>query len=112
MMIINALKRNVKNKHFHSTDSFTWKKLFVDPQQYVPYFIFVCFARSSAELIGEAIFEEVKKAEIDGMKDNMIDTDNLTSQVGSVGGNHDEGKEPPHTRNHSGGNGSKTFISS
>ena len=36
----------------------------VDPQQYVPYFIFVCLARSSAELMGEAIFEDVRKAAV------------------------------------------------
>ena len=42
----------------------TEKKLLVEPQQYVPYLIFVCFARSSAELIGDAILDEVRKAEI------------------------------------------------
>ena len=41
----------------------TPKNALVDPQQYVPYLIFVCFARSSAELTGDAIFEAVKKAE-------------------------------------------------
>jgi len=39
-----------------------WKNALVDPQQYVPYLILVCLARSSAELIGESIFAAVKKA--------------------------------------------------
>ena len=42
----------------------TLKKEFVEPQQYVPYFIFVCFERSSAELTGDDILELVKKAEL------------------------------------------------
>ena len=41
----------------------TLKKPLVDPQQYVPYLIFVCLARSSAELTGEAILDAVRKAE-------------------------------------------------
>ena len=42
--------------------SLTPKKAFVDPQQKVPYLIFVCFARSSAEFTGDDIFDAVKKA--------------------------------------------------
>jgi hypothetical protein len=41
----------------------TLKKPLVDPQQYAPYLIFVCLARSSAELTGEAILDAVRKAE-------------------------------------------------
>ena len=40
----------------------TLKKAFVEPQQYVPYLIFVCLERSSAELTGEDILELVRKA--------------------------------------------------
>ena len=39
-----------------------WKKALVEPQQYVPYLILVCLARSSALLIGESILAAVKKA--------------------------------------------------
>ena len=41
----------------------TLKNPLVDPQQYVPSLIFVCLARSSAELTGEAILDAVRKAE-------------------------------------------------
>ena len=40
----------------------TWKKALVEPQQYVPYLIFVCLARSAAELIGVPILAAVKNA--------------------------------------------------
>ena len=40
----------------------TPKKALVDPQQNVPYLIFVCLARSSAEFTGDDIFDAVKKA--------------------------------------------------
>ena len=40
----------------------TLKNEFVEPQQYVPYLILVCLARSSAEFTGDDILDAVKKA--------------------------------------------------
>ena len=40
----------------------TLKKFFVDPESKVPYWISVCFARSSADSIGVNILSTVKKA--------------------------------------------------
>ena len=58
---MNAVKpQTIWSQMYYLTE----KKLLVEPQQYVPYLIFVCFARSSAELIGDAILDEVRKAEI------------------------------------------------
>ena len=40
----------------------TLKNCFVDPESNVPYFISVCFDRSSALPIGESILSTVRKA--------------------------------------------------
>ena len=78
----------------------TLKKEFVEPQQYVPYFIFVCFERSSAELTGDDILELVKKAEL-CLLSNLSEyfvcvRDKITGEISSVGGHHDQREEPPH----------------
>ena len=40
----------------------TRKKALVDPDSRQPYFIFVCFAKSSADSIGDSIRSTVRKA--------------------------------------------------
>ena len=40
----------------------TLKKLFVEPDDMVPYLISVCLARSSADSIGDCILSMVRKA--------------------------------------------------
>ena len=73
----------------------------------MPYLILVCLARSSAEFTGDDIFDAVKKAE--KTNNDLIATCNggimvdvYTRQVCGVGGNHDEGEEPPHAGHHPG----------
>ena len=77
----------------------TLKKAFVEPQQYVPYFIFVCFERSSAELTGDDILELVKKAELcllSNQSEYFVCVKAVTGEISSVGGHHDQREEPPH----------------
>ena len=67
--------------------------------------ILVCFARSSAELIGEAILEDVRKAENMDVKEVTVIDSIDTSEVGGVGGDHNKGEEPPHAGHNAGGDG-------
>ena len=48
------------------------KKALVEPQQYVPYLIFVCLARSAAELTGVPILAAVKNAAKLAVYDEII----------------------------------------
>lgn len=47
---------------FSIMHSYTRKKSRVDPEPTDPYLIFVCFAKSSADEIGESIRSTVRKA--------------------------------------------------
>ena len=60
-------------KHFQRLIlSNTLKKPLVEPQQYVPYLILVCFAKSSALFTGVAILEAVKKAAKFAVYDEIV----------------------------------------
>lgn len=51
-----------RNQTYPNLYVFTWKKDFVLPESTIPYWISVCFARSSADSIGVNILSTVKKA--------------------------------------------------
>ena len=49
-------------KSYHEMRHVTLKKAPVDPDSTQPYLILVCFAKSSADSIGDAILSTVKNA--------------------------------------------------
>ena len=87
----------------------------------MPYLILVCLARSSAEFTGEDILEAVRKAggirrkSTSGRWWGWQEQVEPTSKVCRVGGDHDEGEEPPQGGDHPGregtGNENSTLTS-
>ena len=61
-LLTTKLRCLQKNNIGHTKVNLTLKKLFVEPDLRHPYFIFVCFAKSSTELIGVSILSMVRKA--------------------------------------------------
>ncbi len=54
-LLLNLSQEDLKIKNMISPSKFTLKKALVDPDSKQPYLILVCFARSSADSIGDSI---------------------------------------------------------